>query len=121
MKQIIVLMLPWALAACGTMGIGSNHKTTVFNNSGDVVFATGEMGRIKIQPETSTEIHTGERFELSSKNPDCDTLVVDGRLNTAAVFLDIIPGGLLGVLPIFVDAMTKNMYKMPHEYIYECQ
>jgi hypothetical protein len=34
--------------------------------------------------------------------------------------LDIIPGFMFGIIPIFVDAVTNNLYHMQESYYYTC-
>ena len=54
------------------------------------------------------------------RTANCSQVNVERELNSGAVFLDIIPGILLGIIPIFVDAVTNNLYRMPEAYSYSC-
>ena len=42
MKRLIAIILTLGIASCGTIGIGSNHETTIFNNSSDVISASSD-------------------------------------------------------------------------------
>lgn len=119
MKQLI-LGLALILTGCGAIGIGSNHDVTIRNNSNDMIFATGDMGRVKIRPDASLTIRSRDTIQLLSENPSCDILTVQRRLNSPAFFLDVFPGFILGIAPITVDALSGNLYRMPDEFIYDC-
>ena len=108
------------LTSCGAVGIGSNHRTTVYNNSSDVISVTSDSGMYKIKPDESMQIYSKEQIFIANKNSKCPQVNVERQLNSGAVFLDIIPGVLLGIVPIFVDAVTNNLYKMPEAYSYSC-
>lgn len=108
------------LASCGAMGIGSNHETMVYNNSNDVINITSDSGMYKLKPESSMRVYSKENISIQTKNSQCPQVNVVRELNSGAVFLDIIPGVLLGIIPIFVDAVTNNLYRMPEAYSYSC-
>ncbi len=120
MKNIILICSVLFLASCGAMGIGRNRDITIRNNSDDIITASGTMGMYKIRPGEERTLTSKGEILIESKNAECGAPTIQPVLNGAAVFLDIIPGGLFGVLPIFVDAVTQNMYKMPRSYEYTC-
>jgi len=120
MKKILVLCGLLVLSACGAMGIGSNHETTVYNNSNDVISVTSDSGMYKIKPEHSMNIYSKEKIFIQNKNSQCPQVDVVREVNSGAVFLDIIPGILFGIIPVFVDAVTNNLYRMPEAYSYSC-
>lgn len=120
MKKIFVLCSVLLLAACGAMGIGSNHKTMIYNNSSDVINVTADSGIYKVKPDENLQIYSKEQISIANKNSKCPQVNVARELNSGAVFLDIIPGILFGIIPIFVDAVTNNLYKMPEAYSYSC-
>ncbi len=119
MKKFLLCAM-FLLTSCGAVGIGSNHRTTVYNNSSDVISVTSDSGMYKIKPDESMQIYSKEQIFIANKNSKCPQVNVERQLNSGAVFLDIIPGVLLGIVPIFVDAVTNNLYKMPEAYSYSC-
>lgn len=119
MKKLI-LLTTILLVSCGTIGIGSNHMVNVYNGSDDVITATGEMGAIKIQPQTTSALKSSQDVMLNSSNKKCNSLAIQREPNTPAMILDIIPGIIFGIIPILVDAVSGNLYKMPSNYTYQC-
>lgn len=119
--RISTMVMIFMLCGCGVIGIGSNHDVTIHNQSNDVIFAIGDMGRMKIQPNALMEMHTAKDILLVSRNDICDELTVRRRLNRAAVFLDVFPGLFLGIIPLLVDSMAGDLYKMPREFTYNCR
>jgi hypothetical protein len=120
MKKFFVLISVITLSSCGAIGIGSNHKTMIYNNSDDVITVTSDSGMYKVQPNNSMNIYSKESISIQNKNKNCSQVNVVRELNSGAVFLDIVPGILFGIVPIFVDAVTNNLYKMPESYSYSC-
>ena len=120
MKKMLVLCGLLFLSACGAIGIGSNHETMVYNNSNDVISVTSDSGVYKIKPEHSMNIYSKEKIFIQNKNSQCPQVDVVREVNSGAVFLDIIPGILFGIIPVFVDAVTNNLYRMPEAYSYSC-
>ena len=120
MKKIVVLFSVFTLAGCGAVGIGSNHKTMLYNNSNDVISVVADSGTYKIKPDASLQIYSREEIAIQNKNSSCPQVTIARQLNSAAIFLDIIPGIMFGIVPIFVDAITNNLYKMPETYSYSC-
>ncbi len=120
MKKIYLLVLPLLLASCGAIGIGSNHKTMIYNNSNNTISVTADSGTYKIKPDENMQIYSREEISISNKNTMCPQAIVTRELNSGAVFLDIIPGFVFGIVPIFVDAVTNNLYRMPESYSYSC-
>lgn len=120
MKKLFVVLSLVSLAGCGAMGIGGNNNIIVYNNSDTVLSATGDMGILKIQPNSSKIINTKNSFQLSSPKKECNAPTVSSKLNTAAMVLDIVPGFFFGVIPIVVDAVTGNLNTMPSAYTYDC-
>ena len=120
MKKIFLLLSVLALSACGAMGIGSNHKTMVYNNSDDTITVTANSGVYKLEPNDGKQIYSKDDIFIQNKNKKCSQVSVEREVNSAAVFLDIIPGILFGIIPIFVDAVTNNLYRMPDTYSYSC-
>jgi hypothetical protein len=118
MKKFFVLISVITLSSCGAIGIGSNHKTMIYNNSDDVITVTSDSGMYKVQPNNSMNIYSKESISIQNKNKNCSQVNVVRELNSGAVFLDIVPGILFGIVPIFVDAVTNNLYKMPESYSY---
>jgi hypothetical protein len=119
MKKLI-LFSTIILSGCGTMGIGSNHMINVYNGSDDVITATGDMGAVKIQPQTTSALKSGQDVMLNSSNKKCNSLAIQREPNTPAMILDVIPGFIFGIIPILVDAVSGNLYKMPSSYTYQC-
>lgn len=120
MKKVITLFCVLVLCGCGAMGIGSNHRTMVYNNSKNVITVTSEGGTQKIKPDSSANIYATEQISIQNKNSACPQVLVERKVNTAALILDIFPGWLLGILPVLVDAVTDNLYRMPEAYSYTC-
>ncbi len=120
MKKFFLLLFVLILSACGAMGIGSNHKTMIHNESGDTIIVTSDSGTYKVKPNNNINIYSKEHIAIQNNNKDCSQVNVESELNSGAVFLDIVPGILLGIIPIFVDAVTNNLYRMPETYSYNC-
>ena len=120
MKKIASLLCVFALSGCGAIGIGSNHETMIYNNSSDVISVTSDSGMYKIKPEHSMSIYSKEKILIQNKNSQCPQVNVSRELNSGAVILDIVPGILFGIVPVFVDAVTNNLYRMPEMYSYTC-
>ena len=120
MKKVFILFLSVLLVSCGTMGIGSNHNVNIHNDSDDFIIATGTSGSVKIAPNTAREIESFDNITLKSNDENCDVLVVSRRANTAAIVLDVFPGFFIGIIPILIDAVSNNLYKMPSNYYYQC-
>ena len=120
MKKVLILCGVLVLASCGAIGIGSNHKTMVYNNSDDVITVTANSGVYKLEPNDGKQIYSKDDIFIQNKNKKCSQVNVEREVNSAAVFLDIIPGFMLGIIPIFVDAVTNNLYRMPDTYSYSC-
>ena len=108
------------LAACGAVGIGSNHETTIYNNSSDTITAFASSGTYKIKPESTLSVNSKSTIGIKSDNLKCQQPNIESSPNGAAIFLDIIPGFLFGILPLVVDAVTNNLYHMPESYNYTC-
>ncbi|MBP9999097.1 MAG: hypothetical protein KBT14_00170 [Proteobacteria bacterium] len=120
MKNIFILMCVCLLSACGAIGIGSNHNTIIYNNSSDVITASSTSGVYKIKPENSLAVYSTDEITLQSKKSNCQQVKILSKPNGDAILLDIIPGALFGIIPILVDAVTNNLYKMPEYYNYTC-
>lgn len=74
----------------------------------------------KVDPNNNINVYSKERISIQNKNKNCSQINVERELNSGAVFLDIIPGILFGIVPIVVDAVTDNLYRMPEAYSYGC-
>ncbi len=120
MKKIIALFTVLLLASCGVVGVGKNHQTIIYNNSSDTITASATSGVYKIKPETSLTVYSTDGIDIKSKNAKCQEPKITSNPNGAAIFLDIIPGFMFGIIPIFVDAVTNNLYHMPESYYYTC-
>ena len=120
MKNFFLVPALMILTACGTIGIGSNQLVNIHNDSNELLSATGEMGIMKIQPNSSMTIQTSENISLNTKNNNCNSTVVQRQPNMPAIILNIVPGFLFGIVPTLVDALTGNLYKMPSSYTYSC-
>ena len=120
MKNVFILCSVVLVASCGAIGIGSNHETMVYNNSDHVINVTADSGVYKINPDQNMRIYSKENISIQTKNSKCPQVNVTREINSGAVFLDIIPGILLGIIPVFVDAVTNNLYRMPEAYSYSC-
>ena len=121
MQKIIALFTSLLLVSCGTIGIGKNHQTIIYNNSSDTITASATSGIYKIKPEASLTVYSTDEIGIKSNNTKCQEPNITSNPNGAAIFLDIIPGCMLfGIIPIFVDAITNNLYHMPESYYYTC-
>ena len=120
MKYFSALMLTVLLSACGTIGIGSNHETLVHNQSADIISVSSDNGIFKIKPDEKMSVRAGNGIAVQSPNDNCPQPIIARRPNSAAIFFDIFPGIILGIVPIAIDAMTNNLYKMPKQYTYAC-
>ena len=120
MKNVIALFTALFLVSCGAIGIGSNHQTMIYNNSSDTITASATSGVYKIKPETSLTVYSTDEISIKSKNTKCQEPMITSEPNGGAIFLDIVPGVLLGIIPLFVDAVTSNLYHMPESYYYTC-
>ncbi len=107
-----------SLAACGTMGIGTNHRVNVHNDSDQTITATGGHGTVKIDPGKSKEIRGDKPIQLTSKS--CATQTIDTSTNIAALALDFIPGVFFGLIPFFIDAVSGGITNLPEHYTYSC-
>ena len=121
MKKMYLLALLSILSACGAIGVGSNHSTTIYNNSSDTITATATSGVYKIKPETSLNVYSSEEINIKSKNRKCQEPTITRTPNGGAIFLDVIPGFILGIIPLLVDAITNDLYHMPETYYYTCE
>lgn len=123
MKKFSILPILFALSACGTLGIGSNHETRLYNNSKNTITVSADSGVYKIKPEQDMVIYSNNDLTIKSSNSTCDEKTVMRELNAPAVILDVLlpTSWFVGVLPVlFVDAISNNMYRMPEAYSYSC-
>lgn len=123
MKKFVVLSILFALSACGTIGIGSNHETRLYNNSKNTITVSADSGVYKIKPEQDMVIYSNNDLTIKSSNSTCNEKTVMRELNAPAVILDVLlpTSWFVGVLPVlFVDAISNNMYRMPEAYSYSC-
>ncbi len=120
MKNLLCLAVCIVLTACGAIGIGSNHNTMVYNNSTDVITVSADSGIYKIKPDSALNIYSAEDITINSADKNCSQTNIVRQLNTPAVILDVFPGFFLGIIPILVDAVSNNLYKMPSTYSYSC-
>ena len=119
MKIYQVLFL-FPLAACGTIGIGSNHTVNIFNDSKDVIMVTGERGTQRIPAGDTVNITSRRTIQVVSVNKNCDSPNIVAELNTPALLLNIFPGLALGIIPLFVDAVTGNLTRLPDSFTFMC-
>ncbi len=120
MKPLISLVLALGIASCGTIGIGSNHETTIYNNSADTISVSSDSGIFKIKPDSSLPVNSGNGIAITNPNESCPQPIVTRRPNGPAIFFDVFPGIIFGIVPIVIDAMTNNLYRMPKSYTYSC-
>lgn len=123
MKKFGILPILFALSACGTLGIGSNHETRLYNNSKDTITVSADSGVYKIKPDQDMVIFSNNDLTIKSSNSACSEKTVMRELNAPAVILDVLlpTSWFVGVLPVlFVDAISNNMYRMPEAYSYSC-
>ena len=120
MKRIFILIAILTLGACGTIGIGSNHQTEVYNNSANTISVKSDSGIYKIKPDESKKISSANDISIKSTNKSCDETVIARTPNVAALLLDVVPGFFFGIVPILIDAVSNNLYKMPETYSYNC-
>ena len=118
MKKICVLLVSVLLASCGTMGIGSNHNTNIYNNSKNTISVKSDSGIYNIKPESNMVINSANDITITSKNKACLESTVARTPNVPAMLLD----GLIffTIVPILVDAVSNNLYRMPEMYSYSC-
>ena len=120
MKKLFILFTVFSLASCGTIGIGSNHKTNIYNNSANTISVKSDSGIYKIKPESSMVISSANDISITSNKKSCNEIIVARTPNAAAMLLDVVPGLMFGIIPILVDAISNNLYKMPESYSYSC-
>ena len=121
MKKFVILSILFTLSACGTIGIGSNHETRLYNNSKDTIPVSAHSAVYKIKPDQDMVIFSNNDLTIKSSNSACSEKTVMRQLNTPAVILDVFPiGWMVGILPVFIDAISNNMYRMPEAYSYSC-
>lgn len=123
MKKFVILSILFTLSACGTIGIGSNHETRLYNNSKNTITVSADSGVYKIKPEQDMVIYSNNDLTIKSSNSTCNEKTVLRELNAPAVILDVLlpTSWFVGVLPVlFVDAISNNMYRMPEAYSYSC-
>ena len=108
------------ISSCGTIGIGSNHETTIFNNSSDTISMSSDNVIFKIKPNEKIHVRAGNSITIKTPNDNCPQPIIARRPNSAAIFLDIFPGIIFGIVPLAADAITNNLYKMPRQYTYTC-
>ena len=120
MKKLFILSAIFILSSCGTIGVGSNHKTNIYNNSASTISVKADSGVYKIQPEESMMISSANDISITSSKKSCNEITVERIPNTAALILDCVPGLLLGIIPFLADAVSNNLYKMPESYSYSC-
>jgi len=122
-KKFVILSILFTLSACGTIGIGSNHETRLYNNSKNTITVSADSGVYKIKPEQDMVIYSNNDLTIKSSNSTCNEKTVMRELNAPAVILDVLlpTSWFVGVLPVlFVDAISNNMYRMPKTYSYSC-
>ncbi|MBO4625956.1 MAG: hypothetical protein J5679_01605 [Alphaproteobacteria bacterium] len=120
MKKFFLLCAVLGLTSCGTIGVGSNHQTNVYNNSKNTISVKADSGTYKIKPEESMLISSANDISITSANKACSETIVERTPNVSALILDVIPGFFLGIAPILVDAISNNLYRMPETYSYSC-
>ncbi|MDE5615498.1 MAG: hypothetical protein K2I81_01555 [Alphaproteobacteria bacterium] len=120
MKPFAVLAIATLLTACGAIGIGSNHETIVYNNSTETISVSSDSGIFKIKPADKLPVQATDGIAIKNPNDNCPQPIITRRPNSAAIFFDIFPGIILGIVPLAVDAITNNLYKMPKKYTYAC-
>jgi hypothetical protein len=123
MKKFVILSILFTLSACGTIGIGSNHETRLYNNSKNTITVSADSGVYKIKPEQDMVIYSNNDLTIKSSNSTCNEKTIMRELNAPAVILDVLlpTSWFVGVLPVlFVDAISNNMYRMPEAYSYSC-
>ena len=118
MKKIIGLIFAFVLASCGTIGIGSNHNTNIYNNSDNVINVKADSGVYKIKPDSSMEITSSNDMTITSSKKSCSEKTVVRTPNVPAMILD----GLMffTIVPVLIDAVSNNLYRMPETYSYSC-
>jgi hypothetical protein len=120
MNKSLLILSFIGLAACGAIGIGSNDSVNVYNSSDDFIIVQGDRGMSRVAPNSSALVSGKSYMQINSKNPNCNSASIPKEANAAAILLDIIPGLLLGIIPIVVDAATGNLSTMPANYTYAC-
>jgi len=120
MKSYKLLLALPILAACGTLGIGANQTTNIRNDSNSTITVTGQRGMQRIAAGESADITSRSPIRIQSANAKCDSPNVVSELNTPALVLNIVPGLMLGIIPLFVDAITGNLSRMPESYTFIC-
>jgi len=118
--KIYPMLAILTLAACGTMGIGSNHTVSIVNESQDVITVTGERGTQRIQAGATADVVSRRTVSITPANAKCDSPNIVPELNTPALVFNIVPGFMLGIIPLFVDAITGNLTRMPESYTFMC-
>jgi len=120
MKSYVLLLALPILAACGTLGIGANSTTNIRNDSDAPITVTGQRGMQRIAAGENADITSKTPIRIQSSNAKCDSPNVVSEINTPALILNIVPGLVLGVIPLFVDAITGNLSRMPQSFTFVC-
>ena len=120
MKKIIGLIFAFVLASCGTIGIGSNHETNIYNNSDSVINVKADSGVYKIEPKSSMVVTSKNNVEIISKDKSCASTFVKKIPNSLAITLDWFPGIFALGIPAIIDECANNLDKMPKSYSYSC-
>ena len=97
MKKFGVLPILFALSACGTLGIGSNHETRLYNNSKNTITVSADSGVYKIKPDQDMVIFSNNDFTLLLNSK---IIVLSGTpIGIALIILEFTAVAIEDVLP----------------------
>ena len=74
----------------------------------------------QISSNKNLVVYSDNNLSISNPRSNCPQVNINNKPNTTAIILDVFPGFMFGIIPIFVDAVTDNLYKMPSSYAYNC-
>ena len=121
MSVIRLLVLACAtslLASCGTV-FGSSTDKIAFSSEPDAasVYVNGQL-----MGKTPTELALPNKHpinvEFRKDGYERRTVVVNSSVKGAFVVLDIVPGFVLGVIPLLVDAATGNWNGLEQSHVH---
>lgn len=120
MRKIIIFVsvcLIGILTGCATIFKGGLQNIS-FNSDpkGATVLVNG-IDRGKTPLQLQLKPNTTYNFTFKKEGCEDKNYVLNNHIEALWIILDIVPGGLLGPIPIIIDAATGNWYKLDESYI----